>query len=598
MIELKNVTKKYSSNLVLEDIDYIFPDTGLICLLGPSGCGKSTLLNMLAGFDSDYTGEISVCGTSISHMNAKELCAYRRDNIGFVFQNYHLLSGYTVLENVLLASELIDLPDDAIQQAAQNLLDRLGLKQKSSENVENLSGGQKQRVAIARALLGNPQLILADEPTGALDRSNSSEIMKLLKEISKERLVIVITHDAKICEFADQILHIQNRKIVAEHDALSGNFQGINGIRTCSVKNFSVWKRSWKNFKVHLGRYLGISTAISIGVLAFMLSLSFGNIIRQSVTEFQEKNTAFNNGFIKAAEHPEIFQTLQEDQRLENVYQQYVMEQVQLSIGAKNEVIEQKYPLAKATQSMSYGTMPKAERNELALTPSLAKKFADDISRLVGQSVMLRCGEKEYELTISGIFNAGYDDFIISSDVEQDIYQNFAGREVYSITYDVKSFEEIVPISEELEEQGIISETAVQEVQALQNTFSNLSRLFFVVSALILAIGIFISAVLLFKLQNTRYKEIGLLSALGFYPAAIRGMIFNENLLLVLLAVLMNGIEFVLISFVSMTFELPLMVAPQQVLLSMATTTVIVLFLGTLASRKLIGTEPAQALRK
>ena len=123
-------------------------------------------------------------------MKVDELCAYRRDNIGFVFQNYHLLSGHTVLENILLSSELHPVGKAEYINNAKKLLNQLGLSSKANENIENLSGGQKQRVAIARALINNPSIILADEPTGALDRSNSTEIMKILKEISKDCLVI------------------------------------------------------------------------------------------------------------------------------------------------------------------------------------------------------------------------------------------------------------------------------------------------------------------------------------------------------------------------------------------------------------------------
>ncbi len=165
MIQVNNLTKKYGNSLILDDTNFRFPNKGLVCLLGASGSGKSTLLNMLAGFDSDYSGEITVCGTSISKMNEDELCAYRRDNIGFIFQNYHLLSGYTVLENIMLHCELNGLDEQTNVENAKELLNRIGISEKESEKIENLSGGQKQRVAIARALISNPNIILADEPT-------------------------------------------------------------------------------------------------------------------------------------------------------------------------------------------------------------------------------------------------------------------------------------------------------------------------------------------------------------------------------------------------------------------------------------------------
>ena len=148
MIQINKLSKKYGKQEVLNNTNYKLPNSGLVCLLGASGCGKSTLLNMIAGFDSDYSGEIIVCGTDISKMSADQLCSYRRNNIGFIFQNYNLLTGYAVLENVLLACELNYNEDSVNTRQANEILERLGMSQKANEKIENLSGGQKQRVAI------------------------------------------------------------------------------------------------------------------------------------------------------------------------------------------------------------------------------------------------------------------------------------------------------------------------------------------------------------------------------------------------------------------------------------------------------------------
>lgn len=596
MIEIKNLTKKYGTQTIFESVNRCFPDNGLICLLGASGCGKSTLLNLLAGFDSDYSGEIMVCGTSISKMNAEKLCAYRRDNIGFVFQNYNLLTGYTVLENVLIACELNSDNETINKEKAISLLGKLGLSEKINEKIENLSGGQKQRVAIARALINNPSIILADEPTGALDRKNSTEIMELLKEISNNCLVLVITHDQKICEFADSTLTMENQTIVGEEivDVLSE--QRIK--ESTSVKT-SAFARGFKNFKVHFKRYVAVSLAISIGVLAFMLSLSSSNIMQQSISEFQEKNTAFNNGYIKVEDDSEkLLSLLKEDGRVENVYKQYIIQNVSLSINNQKEFMAEKYPMSKATKSMSYGVMPKEGKNEIAISPSLARKFGDEINKLIGKECILSFGEKEYKLTISGIFNADYDDFFVSTDIEKEFYVDSSEENLYSVSYDVKKFEDVVSVTQTLEEQNIKPETAAKEVGALQNTFQNLQRLFFVVSLLILAIGLFISIILLIKLQNSRYREIGLLSALGFSKGTIRAMIVNENLLLSVLAAAFNalliGVSYLLTKLVAFN----LIISIPQIILSIFGTGIVVVLISIFASYKLINTEPAVALRK
>lgn len=597
MIEIKNLTKLYGKQTVLRNMNWSFPDHGLVCLLGASGCGKSTLLNMLAGFDSEYSGEITVCGTPIHKMSADQLCVYRRDNIGFIFQNYNLLTGYTVLDNILLACELSD--NDTVKscETANALLSRLGMRDKANEKVENLSGGQKQRVAIARALMGNPSIILADEPTGALDRKNATEIMTLLKEISKDRLVLVITHDQKICGFADSILSIQDGQMIGDDkECQACSALTLKKNATVSV---SAFHRGLKNFKVHFTRYIAVSLAISIGVLAFMLSLSSGNIMEKSISDFKEKNTAFSNGYVKAEEKTdELLALLKDDARVENIYEQYVINNVTLTLGEKTQTMAEKYPMPKATENMSYGNMPKSGKNQIALSPSFAKKFDHDINKLIDKEVTLTYGEKEYRLTISGIFNAGYDDFFVSSDIEKEFYTTVTEEKPYSISYDVKRFEDIVAVNQMLADKGIKAQTAANEVGALQNTFENLSRLFLVVSLLILGIGLFISVILLVKLQNSRYREIGLLSALGYRKKQIKAIILAEAMLLSALSAILNGLLITIAHLISSILKFDFMITIPQIILSVLGTGIVVMLIDMLASRRLIEAEPATALRK
>ncbi|WP_151075615.1 ABC transporter ATP-binding protein [Flintibacter sp. KGMB00164] len=596
MIQLCDVTKRYGDAVILDQANYAFPEHGVVCLMGASGGGKTTLLNLVAGFDTDYAGEIVVGNVPLHKMDADALCRYRRDNIGFVFQNYHLLTGYTVLENVCLAMP-DNITSEETKQKALALLERVGLASKRDQKVETLSGGQKQRAAIARALMGNPQIILADEPTGALDRTTSNEIMELLRELSEERLVVVITHDAKICDFADEIIHIQNRKIVSE---------GPNPERTAGqslqigTEQFgSLAAQAKKNLRVHFGRYFAAAIAVSIGLLAFLFSLSFDNVMEQSILAFQEKNTAFNNGYIKGMDDGTILEYLRSDERIVNAYYQYKLKDISLTIGNKTETMAEKYPMPKATESLSYGVMPREGRKEIVLTPSLAKKFDSNIQNLLGKTVTLKLNETSYILTVSGICNAGYDDFFVSSDIEQQFYRNIpSGQYSYSISYDVGNFTDVVAVTNSLKLRGIQAETAAEEVAALQNTFQRLNQLFQIISTLILVIGLFLAAVLLFKLQSTRYHEVGLLSALGYSRKQIVNMLHLENFLLAALAAVLD-IALLVISFLlANIFHFPLAVSAILTVISLAAAFAIVLLLSSLSSIRLIRTEPAVALRK
>lgn len=598
MITIKDLTKKYGDTTILNNTSYTFPDSGLVCLMGASGGGKTTLLNLLAGFDSRYDGDITVGGVSLHSMDASALCNYRKDNTGFVFQNFHLLNGYTVLENIMLALELHDEETSKNIQKITLLLERLGIAGKINEKIENLSGGQKQRVAIARALINEPQILFADEPTGSLDRATSTEIMTLLKSISEDRLVIVITHDQKICEFADEVIHIKDKKIVSDDGWVTSTSLANNTLTVKKPIKTSSFKRAVKNFKVHIMRYFAVSLAISIGMLAFLFSLSFGNIMEQSITDFKTKNTAFNNGYIKGMDDGTILDYLNSDPRIENVYYQYKLTDITMTYDNSSVLIEEKYPTAKATEGLSYGVMPRIGENEIAITPSLAKKFASDIKSLIGKEITLSLNDVQYVLTVSGIYNAGYDDFLVSSDTEQTFYTNITSMDNYSISYDVKEFEEIVPVSNLLKQKGIDSKNAADEVSALQNTFNSLNRLFLIISCLILGMGLFICIILLVKLQNTRYREVGLLSALGFSRNRITTMILEENLLLSVLATFVNLMLLVIAIPLSKITSYPFILSGIQIVLCVISTFVVVMLISFVASYKLIRTEPAEALRK
>ena len=596
MIAIQNLTKQYGGTRVLENAAFTFPNQGLFCILGPSGCGKTTLLNLLAGFDRDFSGEISVNGTSLGGLSDRELCAYRRDNIGFVFQSYHLLPGYSALQNVLLASEAAGVSPGESRPKAQALLEKLGLAQQAGKKIETLSGGQKQRTAIARALMNDPAILLADEPTGALDRANANQIMELLKALSRDRLVLVITHDPKCAQYADQILTITDGKLNGGEDAPLSGEPGT--LKQKTTPNVSMGKRAIQNVKIRLVRCLAIALAVSLGILCFTLSLSSGNIIRQSIADFEAKNTAYHNGYIRLTDDQQaLFQLLSQDSRIEKVYLQYVLSGVSLEMEGKTVEMEEKYPMAKAAEEMSYGVMPRTGKNEIALSPSLAAQFSRDIQSLLGKTLRLSWKGQAYQVTVSGIFNASYDDFFLSDDLEQSLYAGMSGK-AYSLSYDVREFGDIVKVSTWLEEQGISSQNASRQVAAFQTTFRNLNRLFFTISLLILGIGLFISSILLIKQQNTRYHEVGLMAALGYGRGQISTMIVLENLLLSAIAAAATLVLTGVSALVGKALGFDLVLTPWQALGAVGLSCLAILVIGFLASRRLVHTQPADALRK
>lgn len=216
LIKFKNVKKSYTVGEkkfnALGDINFSIPKGEFVVILGPSGAGKSTLLNLLGGMDNVTSGEIIVDGNVISDYNDNELTKYRAENVGFIFQFYNILPTLTVLENVEIVNDIVNKP-----KSAKKILKEVGLEKHATKFPNQLSGGEQQRVSIARAIAKDPSIILADEPTGALDSKTGVEVLKLLKKQcdanNGENTVIIVTHNSLIAKIADRVIRLKNGKV-------------------------------------------------------------------------------------------------------------------------------------------------------------------------------------------------------------------------------------------------------------------------------------------------------------------------------------------------------------------------------------------------
>lgn len=231
MIKIEKVNKYYNKGKanqihVINNTTMTLPDEGIVCLLGPSGCGKTTLLNAIGGLDSVDSGTIIIDGQRITRHSSSKIDSIRNARIGYIFQNFNLLDDRTVFENVAIALRMIGIRDKTTVTArVRYCLEKVGIDQYRNKLAGSLSGGQRQRVAIARAIVKNPSIIIADEPTGNLDSNNTLEIMNIIKTISKERLVILVTHERNIAEFySDHIAEMKDGKIIKAYNNDSSRF--------------------------------------------------------------------------------------------------------------------------------------------------------------------------------------------------------------------------------------------------------------------------------------------------------------------------------------------------------------------------------------
>lgn len=218
MIEIKNVSKIYGVNNIpfnaLNNINLTINKGELVAIVGPSGSGKSTILNLIGGLDKPTSGEILIESKNIYKLSSKELAKFRNQQIGFVFQNFKLLNEYNLIDNISLPLKYSNKKSNAYMLGVE-LLNKLGLKEHKFKTPDKLSGGQKQRVAIGRAIINNPEIILADEPTGALDTKTGLMILNMLKELNKDgKTIIIVTHDLNIAKNCDRIINFEDGKIL------------------------------------------------------------------------------------------------------------------------------------------------------------------------------------------------------------------------------------------------------------------------------------------------------------------------------------------------------------------------------------------------
>ncbi len=219
MLQIKDIHKQYKTGDMvqnaLDGISLSFRDSEFVAILGPSGSGKTTLLNIIGGLDRYDTGDLIINGISTKEYKDRDWDSYRNHSIGFVFQSYNLIPHQSVLANVELALTISGVPKAERRERSMEMLKRVGLAEHVHKRPNQLSGGQMQRVSIARALVNNPEIVLADEPTGALDTQTGIQVMELLKEVANDRLVIMVTHNPDLAEkYATRIVRVQDGKIL------------------------------------------------------------------------------------------------------------------------------------------------------------------------------------------------------------------------------------------------------------------------------------------------------------------------------------------------------------------------------------------------
>ncbi|WKN29196.1 ATP-binding cassette domain-containing protein [Apilactobacillus kunkeei] len=561
-LELKNIQKSYylgkDEFKVLKGIDLSFEKGEMVSILGESGGGKSTLMNIIGGLDSKYEGDVLLNGSSLKHDTDKQLDEYRRKTIGFIFQSFNLISHLTILDNVLVPLEMTTLSKKEQVARAKELLAKVGLSDHINKYPNQLSGGQKQRVSIARALAGDPEMLIADEPTGALDPENTTEILQILDNIAKEgKLVLTVTHSQKVADYGTRIVHMTDGRIDEDRtlrDKYSESDEPALESKSLSLK--SIVKMTWDNIKYNSKRNLLIIFGGLIGIFSVVFMLGLGNGIRGYINheiysqvnpnsvQVSHKNTNNHSSFKDA-----------DVSRLENVKGVKSVEKAYASTGIQMKDGKKTAQSSYMTTSLAtinednikHGTTPKD--GEILINTTAAKALnKKNPNSMVGKEIQVSFTAMKNgtpypvtkKLKISGIIDSQSPLTIINyATVKEALADNGIKIEPNFLNVNIKGgVSNVDPVQNRIKAIEVNGKKAysIQGAGAIVSTLNTYINLAVYVLAAIAGISLLVSAIMiivvLYISVAERTKEIGILRALGATKGNIRMLFVSQALFL------------------------------------------------------------------
>ncbi|MDT2758172.1 ABC transporter ATP-binding protein/permease [Enterococcus xiangfangensis] len=603
-LKLSNIHKSYFLGKeefpVLKGIDLDFELGEFVSILGESGGGKSTLMNIIGGLDREFEGEVLVDGKPLDHKDEKSLDAYRRDTIGYIYQAYNLISHLSVLDNVLISLDMTTLNKEEREKRALNLLKRVGLQDQAKKYPNQLSGGQKQRVAIARALASDPKVIIADEPTGALDSQNTTEVLQILNEIAAEgRLVIAVTHSQAVADTGTRIVHLSDGKI-DDNKRIRDAYQPQatpSPIKSRLLPASVSIKTAIKHLKFNFWRNSLIVIGTAIGLFAVILFSGLGNgisgYINQQVTDmanpqvitvarYQKKTTAAptpggdDNPMAAALTSSSItkkptFSTDQINQinelkHVNSVQESYTASNVMVKNGEKSATISSLSNWTKASTESSIDVGHKPGKGEIILDKeAVAKKITDDNYKdLVGKTVDLSytalddSGKKvtvAFSAKVAGIGSnsAGMQGINIINTTTLTDAMAAANIDTTptSLAVKIDHLDNVKAVNKKInkikaDDKRLYSSSSIASmIDTIQTYVSLASTVLAVIAGISLIVSALMIIVTMYMSVSARTKEIGILRALGESKRDIRRLFISESLVIgIVSAVLGTGLAF------------------------------------------------------
>lgn len=652
IMQLKAVNKYYKTTNgerfhALKDINVNFEKGELVSIIGESGSGKSTLMNILGGLDSSFEGEVLYNGRNIGKYSEKELVNYHKSNVGFVFQSFNLISHLSILDNVTLAMTLSNVSRAEKEKRAKEILRLVGLENHLSKKPDAISGGQKQRVAIARALVNDPDIIIADEPTGALDSETTDQVLDLIKTIAENgKLVIMVTHSDKVAERSSRVVKIDDGVVVSDTKGIvlevkENHFQEDSSKKErYAKKNLSLvgsMKLAVKNMQAKWTRNTLISLGSSIGIMSVILMLGLGNGVNTYIedtmnsqvnplvvevnmpTKIPDPNDP--NPMASMMEvNPFSEENKNELEKIENVtkveegFSGFSLGSNRVTLGDNSSTFMSLNTIsASITESdILHGEMPK--ENEVLVTQAMANTLANDETgeSVIGKEVTVDIAVNKDVIsttqTISGIFASDslttsvvYMDYSTLETLVEEKGSKLEPTVMYLTVDDKDNREAVSNKINDLGYQGSAIESATK-------IFTQMSDIFTYVLAGVAGISLVVSAIMILTVLYIsvveRTKEIGVMKAIGARNKDIKRIFTAESVLIGLFSGsfgvgIATLLEFIANKFTYALFEVNMVdITPTYFVAGIVISVVISMIAGVMPATKAAKLDPVDALKR
>jgi ABC-type antimicrobial peptide transport system, ATPase component len=641
-IELKDIHKSYKLSgkqkfPVLHGIDLKLERGEFVSILGESGGGKSTLMNIIGGMDKDYSGDVLINGKALHDMKEKELDDYRKTNVGFIFQSFNLINHMTVLNNVMITLKMTTMSEKERVAHAKELLTTVGLADHLYKRPNQLSGGQKQRVAIARALANNPDIILADEPTGALDKKNSEQIMGLLNGIARQgKLVVTVTHSQKVADYGTRIIKIDDGRI-ADDIRLKDPYPIPEHREEPRTKNLSVpatFKMALDNISHNLKRNILVTLGGAIGIFSVIAMLSLGSGVQSyiqdqimknvnpTVVQMTKKGLSQQDGETSQIKTSATISN-SDLEKMKKVAHVVSAEKV-LWLSSSRVKLGSKLAIPQYFQTVD-GAIPATDlakgshlpgTGEIGLSQDIAKQLTKNPDSLIGKTVTfyVTMTDKnqlpivmQKQLKISAIFNGSAQTGLLTADYAT--LQGMYNKQKITLqpnmaTIKIDKIQNVKSVQNYFKKHGYNLNGAGAFLDSLNLYIALASYVLAAIAGISLLVSAIMIIVVLYISVTERTKEIGILRALGARRKDIRHLFFSEASLLGLFSGAIGVVLALIGAAIGNHFARPQMhvallnVTPGFIAFGIVVSVGISVIAGLAPSAKAANLDPVESLRK